>query len=403
MQENKENKKSIAVFFGGKSFEHDISILTGLQVAEAIDTLKYDIIPVYVDLDGNWWTGQALLNKAFYPLTAKNKEQVTAVSFVMGSGKPYLQPEKKGLFSSKPIYFDFALPAFHGDYGENGCFQGLMEMAGIPYSSCRVLASSVFMDKVATKHICRSLGIPVVPEVVIRRPDNDEFLDVEKLTSDVHFDFPVMVKPMTLGSSIGISKANNKDELYAAVLKVFALDSCALVEPFVDNLEEYNVSVCRAFDGEVRFSAIEQPVRQKDVLSFNDKYKAGAKTPKTGGQKFGGSSMVSEGMLSMTRSFNPESLSEKQQQNIKEWAEKIFTALGGLGNPRIDFMCNSATGELWLGEVNPIPGSFSYFLWERAEPKVNFVKLVNALIEEGFKETVKGANFYKKLTDNKIF
>jgi D-alanine-D-alanine ligase len=397
------NKKKIAVFFGGKSFEHDISILTGLQVSEAIDKTKYEVIPVYVDLEGNWWTGEALLNKAFYPLTAKNKERVSAASFVMGKGKPYLLPEKKGIFAAKPVYFDFALPAFHGDYGENGCFQGLMEMAGIPYSSCRVLASSVFMDKVATKRICRSLDIPVLPEVVIQRPDSDEFLDVEKLTADVSFDFPVMVKPMTLGSSIGVSKANNKEELYAAVLKVFALDSCALIEPFVNNLEEYNVSVSAAFNGEVRLSAIEQPVRQKDILSFNDKYKAGAKSAKTGGQKFGASSMVSEGMLSMTRSFNPDSLSEQQTENIKTWAKKIFTAVGGLGNPRIDFMCDSATGEMWLGEVNPIPGSFSYFLWERAEPKVNFVKLVNALIDEGFKESAKDLDFYKKLTDNKIF
>ncbi len=397
-----KDKKRIAVFFGGKSFEHDISILTGLQVAEAIDRSVYDVIPVYIDLDGAWWTGEALLNKSFYPLTAKNTDKITKVSFVMGNDKSHLQPSQKGLFAAKPIYFDFALPAFHGDYGENGCFQGLMEMAGIPYSSCRVPASSVFMDKVATKHICRSLGVPVLPEVVIHRPDTDDFLDVEKITSEVTFDFPVMVKPMSLGSSIGVSKANDKDELYAAVLKVFALDTCALVEPFVDNLEEYNISVSRAFGG-IRFSAIEQPVRRQDVLSFNDKYKAGSKSPKTGGQKFGSSSMVSEGMLSMTRQFNPDSLSEEQQKNIKEWAKKIFTAMGGLGNPRIDFMCDSKTKKLWLGEVNPIPGSFSYFLWERAEPKVNFVKLVNSLIEEGFKESAKDGNFYKKLSDNRIF
>ena len=398
----RENKKRIVVFFGGKSFEHDISILTGLQVTEAIDAKQYEVIPVYIDLEGKWWTGEHLLDKSFYPLNAKNQHLVSPVSLVIGEKKSYLQFAKRGFMRSKPLYFDFAIPAFHGDYGEDGCFQGLMEMAGVPYSSCRVLAASIFMDKVATKRICRSLGIPVLPEVVVVRPNSEEFPDIEKLVSDIPFAFPVMVKPKNLGSSIGVTKAHNNQELYAAVLKVFALDSAALVEPFVENLEEYNVSVSKAF-GELRFSAIEQPVRKKDILSFDDKYNSGSSSSKTGGAKFGGSSMVSEGMLSMTRKFNPESLDNEQKENIKKWAGEIFTAVGALGNPRIDFMCNSVTGEIWLGEVNPIPGSFSYFLWEKAEPKVNFVKLVDSLIKEGLNESIEGESFYKKITDNKIF
>ena len=407
-----ENKKKIAVFFGERSFEHDISILTGLQAFRAIDTTKYEPFPVYVDLDGKWWVGEKLLDNSTYPLTKEKQKTVTPVEFKIGGERAHLLPLRKGLFKkAKPIYFDFAFLAFHGGYGEDGLFQGLMETAGIPYSGCRPLAASVFMDKIATKRICKAIGVPVLDDVLIKRPEGSDFFDVEKLAKGVKFKFPVIVKPCSLGSSIGVSKANNKEELYAAILKVFALDSLAMVEPFVPNLEEYNVSVCNAF-GETRFSAIERPIKNNDaVLSFEDKYKAGGKNGKMGkmggaktcGCKGGTSGRISAGMLAMTRALNPDELSKKQVENIKTWAAAIFNELRACGNARIDFLCDTKTGQMWLGEVNPIPGSLSYFLWEAAEPKVGFTKLVNALIEEGFRQEEKYSDFLKTISDNRIF
>ncbi len=395
-------RKKIAVFFGERSFEHDISILTGLQAIKVIDQTKFEAFPVYIDLNRNWWIGEGLLNQENYPLEAKNPKDVSKVKFCMGEGSAYLQPVANGFFSSKkPLYFDGAFLAFHGDFGETGAFQGLMESAGIPYTGCRMLAANVFMNKVTTKYICRALGIPVLPEIILNRPEDKAFFDVKDITKTVDLPFPLCVKPLHLGSSIAVSKVTTKEELDAAVIKVFALDNQAIIEPFVENLEEYNVSVTRIF-GEPSCSAIERPVKKKDILDFADKYKAGGKGKGAKGAKSGGASELN-GLIGLSREYNPKELTQKQRENILSWAKALFMAMDGNGEPRIDFLCNTKTGELWLGEVNPIPGSFAFYLWENAEPKVNFTKLLTAIIEEAFTEADKKSLAYGTLKDNRIF
>ncbi len=376
-----ESRKIIAVFFGGRSPEHDVSTVTGLQVLQAIDAEKFDAFPVYITPEGKWLIGDVLRERKNYLLDANALAQTKEVTLdLLPKGRPALIPKKSGLFGGgKPVEFDAAIPAFHGLYGEDGQIQGLFEMAGIPYVGTRTLASSVFMDKQATKHVCRSLGIPVLPCVILHRPEQGYLIPEEDIREMLTgMDFPVIVKPCHLGSSIGVARANNAAEVSASLPAIFQYDTSAVVEPCVENLVEYNVSVSRAFGG-LKTSAIEKPKAGDELLDFKQKYlsggdnKSGTKSP---GEQ-------SEGMLSLTREIGP-AIDIGMENNIRHWAETLFMALDGAGAPRIDYLCNGRTGELWLNEVNPLPGSFAYFLWEAAADPVLFTHMLTALIEEAF-------------------
>ena len=381
-------KKSVAVFFGGRSPEHDVSVVTGLQILSAIDSESYNAFPVYITTEGEWLVGDVLRERSAYMLSAESRKQVSAVTLDLKPGsRARLVPLKSGLFGGgKAIEFDVAIPSFHGLYGEDGNIQGLFELAGVPYAGTRTMASSVLMDKGATKKVLQGAGIPVLPYAMIYRPDEGYMIaeDVLKeMMGDV--DFPCIVKPNHLGSSIGVAKVENIEELRAALPGVFEFDDAAIIEPFVENLVEYNVAVSKAF-GEIRLSAIERPKATDELLDFKQKYLSGGDNKtgdKTGGTKTVGA--ISEGMLSLTRELNPE-LDAKSVQNIKDWAVAMFKAVEGTGAPRIDFIGNEKTGELWLNEVNPWPGSIGYFLWEAAEDPILFTDLLSGLIEEAVKE-----------------
>ena len=384
-------KKSVAVFFGGRSPEHDVSVVTGLQILSAIDSESYNAFPVYITTEGEWLVGDVLRERSAYMLSAESRKQVSAVTLDLKPGsRARLVPLKSGLFGGgKAIEFDVAIPSFHGLYGEDGNIQGLFELAGVPYAGTRTMASSVLMDKGATKKVLQGAGIPVLPYAMIYRPDEGYMIaeDVLKeMMGDV--DFPCIVKPNHLGSSIGVAKVENIEELRAALPGVFEFDDAAIIEPFVENLVEYNVAVSKAF-GEIRLSAIERPKATDELLDFKQKYLSGGDNKtgdKTGGTKTVGT--ISEGMLSLTRELNPE-LDAKSVQNIKDWAVAMFKAVEGTGAPRIDFIGNEKTGELWLNEVNPWPGSIGYFLWEAAEDPILFTDLLSGLIEEAVKESRK--------------
>lgn len=385
------SKKTVAVFFGGRSPEHDVSVVTGLQVLSAIDTQKYDAFPVYITTQGEWLTGDILRQRSSYMLSAQARKQVSAVTLDLKPDKrARLVPLKTGLLgNAKPIEFDVAVPAFHGLYGEDGNIQGLFEIAGVPYAGMRTMASSLLMDKGATKKVLQGAGIPMLPYAMIYRPDEGTMIAEDKLkTAMGDIKFPCIVKPSHLGSSIGVAKADSLEELRAALPLIFEFDDAAILEPFVENLVEYNVAVSKAF-GEIRTSAIERPKATDELLDFKQKYLSGGggKTGgKTGGTKTVGA--ISEGMLSLTRELNPE-LDAEKTKNIQGWAVTMFKAVEGTGAPRIDFIGNAKTGELWLNEVNPWPGSIGYFLWEAATDPILFTELMTGLIEEALKERKK--------------
>ncbi|MBL4804451.1 MAG: D-alanine--D-alanine ligase [Alphaproteobacteria bacterium] len=385
------NKKTVAVFFGGRSPEHDVSVVSGLQILNAIDRSSYEAFPVYITTEGEWLVGDILKDRGSYLLSEEAKKSTDRVTLDLKPGPcGRLVPLKKGLFGGgKVIEFDVAVPSFHGSFGEDGNIQGLFEFAGVPYAGMRTMASSVLMDKGATKKVLQGAGIPVLPYTMIYRPDQGFMIDENILAEEVkEIGFPLIAKPSHLGSSIGVAKCDDVQELRAALPTIFEFDDAAIVEPFVENLVEYNVAVSKAFE-QLRLSAIERPKATEELLDFKQKYLSGGdgKTgDKTGGTKDMGT--ISEGMLSLTRELNPE-LPPELADNIKKWAVDMFKAVEGSGAPRIDFIGNSETGELWLNEVNPWPGSIGYFLWEAAENAVLFTDLMTALIEEAFVEAKK--------------
>lgn len=374
-------KTRVAVFFGGRSPEHDVSIVTGLQAMEALDQQIYESFPVYIAAGGEWWVGEPLRDRANYIPSEQTLKSCDPVTLDVGANPDGLGRliSKQGgglLGKRKTVEFDVALLAFHGLAGEDGRLQGLFDVANVPYTGMRTMAASVFMDKAATKRLLAKSDIPLLPDAIIDRPANGLIPAKDSVEAAIAgLDFPFIVKPLHLGSSIGVARATNIEELRASLGAIFRLDTQAIVEPFVENLVEYNVAVAR-FGGEVTTSAIERPKRVEELLDFRTKYmsedgKSGSKTP---GQS-------SQGMLSLTRDINPD-IPAEMDANIRDWAVKCFQAAGGTGAPRIDFLSNAETGQVWLNEVNPCPGSLGFFLWEATKKPVFFSDFLGQLIEE---------------------
>ncbi len=385
-------KKNIAVFIGGRSPEHDVSVVTGLQVLSAIDPALYNAFPVYLSNDGKWYIGEALRRRDNYLFDRNTVKQLTEVTLDMnlkegGTAKGALISTGKSLLGrAKAVAtFDVAIPAFHGLYGEDGNVQGTFELAGIPYTGMRTMASALLMNKAVSKSMLQALDIPVLPCVELKRPDQGYMIPAEQITARMKaadIGFPCILKPTNLGSSIGVAKVTSIDEVRECLPAVFEYDDSAILEPFVPNLVEYNVAISKAFGGEVKLSAIERPKATDELLDFKQKYLSGGddKTgSKSGGTKSSG--QISEGMLSLTRELNPD-LSDEQSTNIQKWAKAMFENIGGTGAPRIDFIGDSKTGEIWFNEVNPCPGSFGYFLWEAAPTPILFTEFITGLIKE---------------------
>jgi D-alanine-D-alanine ligase len=378
-------KTRVAVFFGGRSPEHDISVITGLQALEALDGDRFDSFPVYVAPDGKWFLGDALRSRSSYiprDNTLKTLEGVTLDLWPTVEGRGRLLPVKAGGLFSKPkiIEFDVALLAFHGLFGEDGRVQSLFELANVAYTGMRTLASSVCMDKAATKRVLAGSGIALLPSVILARPATGLLPSSSEVQAQMQdFSFPVIVKPLHLGSSIGVARASTVEEARGALSVIFRLDTHAIVEPFVENLVEYNVAVRNGKSGVVS-SAIERPKSDRELLDFKAKYLAGGTGSKSGTKQPGA---ISQGMLSLTRELNP-SLPPDLEEKIRGWASLCFAAVYGTGAPRMDFLCNGKTGEVWLNEVNPCPGSFGYFLWEASAEPMLFSELLSVLIDEAF-------------------
>lgn len=369
----------VAVLFGGLSSEHDVSVLTGLQILEALDPSKYEGFPVYIGLDGQWWVGDVLRERKAYLPDLATKRQLTRVSFDVGSSRDqgrWQLREVGGGFLRKPktFAFDVVIPALHGTWGEDGTLQGVLAADGVPFVGGGVSAMGVTINKLWTAELAKAAGLPAMPGVLAWRGAAVDAKQVVKALGK----YPLFVKPNFLGSSIGAKMVKNEDELQAAVGEVFRLDTAALIQPCVPNLVEYNVAVRRDARGEVVTSAIERPLREGESLDFKAKYLSGGGLDKLGNKLGAGG----QGMASATRELNPKEIKGKKEEQIRAWAEKLFVYLDLAGTPRLDFMCNEKTGEIFFNEINPLPGSFAYFLWEAAEPKMGFTGLLDGLINE---------------------
>ena len=376
------DKKNVAVFFGGRSCEHEISIITGLQLIEYLDTNKFNIIPVYIARDGRWYSGQELLNRAIYKDFENKKKVLNEVTLYPYLGQKGLTVTKKAcFFGEKIIPVDIYFPAFHGEFGEDGCIQGLFELAGVPYVGSGVLPSAIAMSKNTAKTVVSQYGIPVLPSVTI----NKELVEKEgieatkkEIFANNTLKYPVFIKPNNLGSSIGVSKATNDEELLIALTKVFKRDKEALIEPYMDNMFEINISVLDTTEG-LRTSVVEIPVTDGSFLSYEDKYMREGK-----GKKKGGTPKRSEGMASLTRSINPVDLDEKIKNTVSEYAKIAYKAIKASGVGRIDFMYDKNSGTIYLNEFNLIPGSLSFYLWEKSDPVLLYTEELTKMIDRTF-------------------
>ena len=346
-------KINVAFFFGCRSVEHEVSIISAVQAMKSINKEKYNIIPVYVSKNGEMYTGEALFEiKNYRNIDALIKE-LSAVTFKRSGERVVMAYEKTGLFSSKKeIAVDVAFPVVHGTNCEDGTIQGFFEFLGLAYVGCDVLSSAVGMDKVVFKDVLKRNGLPVLDCVCFYA--REFALTPEKIMDEIteKIGFPLIVKPVNLGSSVGIKKVNCKEELYGALEYATGFADKILAERAVTALREINCSVLGDSD-ECKASVCEEPFMNDEILSYEDKYLSGSKSSKGG----------SKGMASLSRKV-PADLSEERSNEIRTLAENIFKTLGCCGVVRIDFIIDKDTDTVYANEINTIPGSLAFYLWE---------------------------------------
>ncbi|MBR7115855.1 MAG: D-alanine--D-alanine ligase [Alistipes sp.] len=370
-----KTKINVGVIFGGRSVENEISVLTAIQAMEAIDTAKYDITPIYITKQGHWYTGEELRQSQNYKDMERLLEKCEQVYLRPIYGDNHLYRVRKPLFGSDIVAtIDVILPALHGTNCEDGSFQGTIEMTGIPYAGCNVLASANGMDKITMKMILAQSGIPVIDYVWF---SDKEWFDREEQTIErveQQLGYPVIVKPADSGSSVGIKAVHNREELKEAVENAISYSKRIIVEHLVEQLKEINCSVLGNYY-ECEASVCEAPIRSGEILSYEDKYLGGGAKGAKGGVK------ESRGMHSTVREI-PARLPEQQTEFIRTKAVETFKALACDGVARIDFMIDEKDQQIYVNEINTIPGSLSFYLWEATG--VGFDELVERLINIAF-------------------
>ena len=359
-------KIKVGVMFGGKTVEHEISIISAIQAMGYLNRDKYDVIPIYITKNNEFYVGENIGKIEAYTDLNKLLSESQRVIMVNEGGKTQLIKYPQKLFSKGVYdYIDIAFPIVHGTNVEDGTLQGYLKMFNIPYVGCDVLSSAVGMDKYVMKTVLKDNGIPVLDCKCYTGNQYDENSDaiVEEIESAI--GYPVIVKPVNLGSSIGISKAENRSELYDSLDTAFHYATKVLVETAVQNLKEINCSVLGDYET-AEASECEEPVSSDKILTFAEKYigdgsAKGAKGGVKGGVK--SSPSGSKGMATLKRKI-PADITDAQRDEIRALAVKAFKVLGCNGVSRIDFMMNTETKQIWLNEINTIPGSLSFYLWE---------------------------------------
>ncbi len=361
-------KIQLGVMFGGNSTEHEISIISAVQAMLALDTEKYDVVPLYISKDSRFYTGEALLKIENFRDIPKLLKACTEVILVKENDVAAIYKFPFKAFGKNRIgHIDIAFPIVHGTNTEDGVLAGFIEMLGIPYVGCDVASSALGMDKFAMKAIFKEYGIPVLDSKIYTTTDYE---DIDTLIEKIEgkFSYPVIVKPVNLGSSIGISVASDRDALAKSLDTAFSFAEVVLVERAIKNLREINCSVLGdRFSAEA--SECEEPVSGDEILSFEEKYMNGSK----GGSK---------GMASVKRKI-PAPISPEMREEIRTMAVNAFKALGCSGVSRIDFMIDCDENKVYLNEINTIPGSLSFYLWEPLG--VKYQELLDRMIELALK------------------
>ena len=360
-------KTNIGVFFGGRPTEHEISVISASQAMAAIDRGRYDVTPIYITKQGRWYTGDALLDVRNYRDPASLLKKCTEVYMRPVYGDYNIYPAKpSGFFGGggKPVgKLDVVIPVLHGSNGEDGIFEGVLETIGIPFAGCNTLSSANGMDKITMKMILQASGVPVVPYLWFT--DKQWFGQREQLIGRIESElgYPVIVKPSNLGSSVGIGRAMNREQLIDRIDDAERYSSRIIVEHMVEQLQEINCSVLGNAD-EYQTSVLEEPIKSGEILSYEDKYMGGTKGAK--------------GMQAAQKRI-PAELPADVTERIQFLAGETFRVLGCHGVSRVDVIVDRADGNIYVNEINTIPGSLSFYLWEATG--LTFAGLMDKLVQ----------------------
>ncbi|HPF88787.1 MAG TPA: D-alanine--D-alanine ligase family protein [Candidatus Limiplasma sp.] len=362
-------KMTLGVVFGSRSCEHEVSVISALQMMKAANPDHYDIVPIYISMKGEWYTGAPLLDLQTYRNFDGFQKGIYRVwlDSTAASGVLMTLDPPKGLFGKETqrvvARLDCAMPVLHGMHGEDGTLQGLFEMYNIPYASSGVPASAVGMDKTYMKEFFKGCGFPVLDSCWVLRCAWEADPEAAIREIEDKLDYPVFVKPASLGSSIGVTKAKNKDDLMESLALAFSFDRKVLIEKGLENPLELNCSVL-GYNEDVTASEIEMPVTGGDLLSFMDKYLQGSKN-------------ATKGMASLKRIL-PAPIEPALKERIQSLSVDIFKRMDCKSVVRIDFMYDAATDGLYITEINTIPGSLAFYLWEAS--RLKYPELIDRMV-----------------------
>ena len=370
-------KIRVGVIFGGESVEHEVSIISAIQAMNKMDEEKYEIVPIYITKDREWYTGDMLKDIDVYQDFNLIKKYSKNVVLYFKNGSYVLQ--SKGLFKNVVKEIDIAFPIVHGTNVEDGVLQGYLQTIGIPYVGPNVYAAVAGQDKAIMKDIWKSLDIPMTEYVWFY--DVDYRQNKEEVIKKVEtLKYPVIVKPATTGSSVGINVCDNEAKLVEAIDEAIQYDSKIVVEEVVENLKEVNIAVMGNYEHQ-KVSVIEEVLSNNKFLTYTDKYIGGGKGKMKGGVK--APVKGSKGMASTSRKL-PADLSEKTRKEVEEIAIRAFKGLGSAGNSRIDFLIDEKTNKVYINEINSIPGSLAFYLWDAKD--INFTQVLDDMINIGIKD-----------------
>lgn len=387
---------TVGVIFGGRSVEHEVSVMTGLRAIKNLDKETYNIVPVYISKEGVWYTGDALLDMTNY----KQLDKLLA-----DSPEVFMTPK----YNDNTLYFknypttlnvDILLLALLGATGENGAFQGFCEFKGIPFAGCGTLASAVCMDKVFTKFLLESQNLPFVPYRYFY--DFEWYTEQETIIEKIKttLSFPVVVKPADQGSSVGVTKATSETELIEAVRIALQFTNKVLVDKAIQPLKEVNCSVMGDVE-EPKPSLLEEPKITGELLSYHDKYVRGVKSAKMNVSSRNISRANASGATVSDWARIPADINETLTAQIRECAVAVFRTMNCSGVVRIDFLLDVNQNSFYVNEINTIPSSLSSYIWEPSG--VAFKDVLDKLIKTGIKRWREQQQHVSSYTDFNLF
>lgn len=369
-------KLKIGIIFGGKSVEHDISILSFLQVYHAIDKNKYDVTAFYITKNNDILTGDSLYELETYQTNNFNKCKM--ITFIKENNLLYYYDLKR---KRKIDYIDLFVPVLHGAGTEDGTISAYLDFLNIPYTSAKHPISSVFQDKILTKAVLKELNIPTIPYISINKYTYNHH-HLPKLIENINF--PIIIKPYNLGSSIGIKIVHSVEEATTHINEVFKLTDQIIIEKALTNYKEYNQAILKEISN-YHTSLIEEVSSSNEILTFKDKYEQ------------------SNNETNQSNRIIPAIISEELSEEISTYTRKIYKTLHARGVIRIDYLYDVDNNQIYVNEINTIPGSYSFYLYDKLG--ISFTELLNKLIKNALYEHKQKlkllTTFYSSVLNNK--